>query len=58
LADDEGMTFMMLESGAAVLTLLMGWELRRQRRSWRSVVVLSLISFGVLTAMIIAWRGL
>lgn len=52
------MSFMVLESGAVILTLLVVWELRRQQRSWRSVVVYSLIMLGVLTALIIAWRGL
>jgi hypothetical protein len=52
------MTFMMLESAAMVLTLLIGWEMRRQHVPWRSVIVRSLIALGVLTGVIVAWRGL
>jgi hypothetical protein len=51
------MTFMMLESGAVVLTLLIAMEMRRQRLSWQSVLVGSLIVLGALTAMIAMWRG-
>lgn len=52
------MTFMMLESGALAVTLLVGWEMRRQQMPWRSVIVRSLIVLGVLNAVIVAWRGL
>jgi hypothetical protein len=51
------MTFILLESGAAILTFLIGLEMRRQQLSWRSVVVGSLIVFAVLTAAIAMWRG-
>lgn len=52
------MTFMTLESGVLVLALLIGWEMRRQRVPWRSVIVRSSIVFGLLTAVVVAWRGL
>lgn len=51
------MTFVMMESGAVILTLLMGLEMRRQKVPWRSVVVRSVIALGILTAMIAMWRG-
>jgi hypothetical protein len=51
------MSFVMLESGAAVLTLLVAMEMRRQRLPWRSVFIGSLIVFGALTVMIVMWRG-
>lgn len=52
------MSFLVLESGAVILSLLIGLEMRRQRRPWGTVVVRSLIVLGVLTATIVAWRGL
>jgi hypothetical protein len=52
------MSFVMLESGALILTFLVGWEMRRQRLPWRSVLVRSLIMLGVLSAVIAMWRGL
>ena len=51
------MTFMMLEGGAVVLTLLVAMEMRRQQLSWRSVLIGALIVLGALTAMIAMWRG-
>jgi len=51
------MTFIVLESGAIMLTLLTGWEMRRQQVSWQRVLVRSLIQIGILTAMILMWRG-
>ena len=51
------MSFMVLESGAVILTLLVAMEMRRQRLSWRSVLIGSLIVLGALTAMIGMWRG-
>ncbi len=51
------MTFMVLESGAVILTLLVAMEMRRQQSSWRSVLIGSLIVLGALTAMIAMWRG-
>ena len=51
------MTLAILESGALVLTILMGMEMRRQRTPWRLVMIRLLIIFSVLSAMIVAWRG-
>jgi hypothetical protein len=51
------MTFIVLESGAIMLTLLTGWEMRRQQVSWQRVLVRSLIQIGILTGMILMWRG-
>ena len=51
------MTFIMLESGAVVLTLLVAMEMRRQQLSWQSVLSSSLIVLVALTAMITMWRG-
>lgn len=51
------MTFVMMESGALILTVLMGLEMRRQNVPWRSVAVRSLITLGILTAIIVMWRG-
>jgi hypothetical protein len=51
------MTVAMLESFALALTLLIGFEMRRQQVPWQSVVVRSLIVFAVLTIMIVMWRG-
>lgn len=52
------MTFVMMESGAIILTLLMGLEMLRQKVPWRSVVIRSVIALGLLTAVIATWRGL
>ena len=52
------MRFVTLEVAAIILTLLMGFEMRRQRVPWRSVVVRSLIALVFLTVMIALWRGL
>ncbi len=52
------MTFVILESAALVLTLLIGWEMRRQQMPWQSVIGLSLIVLGVFAATIVGWRGL
>jgi len=52
------MTFMLLEGGAVVVTLLVALEWRRQQLPWRRVVIRSVIMLGVFTAMIGAWRGL
>jgi hypothetical protein len=52
------MSFVMLQGAAVILTLLIGWEMRRQRMPWRSVVIRSLIVLAVLTGLIVAWRGL
>ena len=51
------MTFVMLESGAVILTLLMGLEMLRQKVPWRSVMIRSVIALSILTAMIVMWRG-
>ena len=51
------MSFMVLESGAVVLTVLVAMEMHRQRLSLRSVFLGSLTVFGTLTAMIVMWRG-
>jgi hypothetical protein len=47
----------MMESAAVIVTVLMGLEMRRQQVPWRSVVVRSVIALGILTAMIVMWRG-
>jgi hypothetical protein len=52
------MSFMVLECGVAIFTVLVALEMRRQRRRWRSVLISSLILFAALTAMIVMWRGL
>lgn len=57
LSDESDMSFIVLESAAAILTFLIGLEMRRQHLPWRSVLVRSLIVLGVLTAMIGMWRG-
>ena len=51
------MSFMVLESAAIILTLLVAMEMRRQRLAWPSVLIRSLGVLGVLTAMIAMWRG-
>jgi hypothetical protein len=51
------MTFILLEAGAIILTLLTGWEMRRQQVSWQRVLVRSVIQIGILTGMIVMWRG-
>jgi hypothetical protein len=51
------MTFALLESGAVVVALLAGLEMHRQQLSWRTVVVRSVIILGILTTMIVLWRG-
>jgi hypothetical protein len=53
----SNMSFVMMESGAVILTLLMALEMRRQQLPWRRVVVRSLIALGILTGMIALWRG-
>jgi hypothetical protein len=52
------MSFTLLESGAVILTLLIGFEMRRQRLPWRSVLVRSFIVLGIATGVIAMWRGL
>ena len=52
------MIFVMLESGALILTLMMGWEMHDQHMSWRSIVIRLLVVFSLLTAIIVTWRGL
>jgi len=51
------MSFVVLESAAIILALLVAMEMRRQRLAWRSVFVRSLGVLGALTAMIVMWRG-
>ena len=51
------MSFIMMESGAVVLTILVALEMRRQRLSAQSVFLSSLFVLGSLTAMIVMWRG-
>jgi hypothetical protein len=51
------MTFTMLEGGAVVLTLLIAMEMRRQRRSWRTVLLSAVTVLATFTAMIMMWRG-
>lgn len=52
------MAFVILETGALILTILIGMEMRRQNVPWRSVAIRLLIVGVVLTAMILMWRGL
>jgi hypothetical protein len=52
------MSFLVLECGAVILTLLAVLEMRRQRTPWRSVVIRASVVLAVLTATIVAWRGL
>jgi len=51
------MSFMVFEGGAVLVTVLVALEMRRQRLGWRSVLIRSLGVLGVLTAMIVMWRG-
>ena len=51
------MSFMALEGGVVVFTLLIAMEMLRQRRPWRSVLISSLTVFAMLTAMVVMWRG-
>jgi hypothetical protein len=46
-----------LEVGAVIVTLLIAREMRRQQRSWRVVIVSSLVTLAVFTAMIFSWRA-
>ena len=52
------MIFLMLEGGVLVLTFALGFEWRRQRWSWRDIVLGASIVLAVMNAMILAWRGL
>jgi hypothetical protein len=54
---EPAITFMVLETGAVIATLLVAREMRRQRLSSRAVVIGSLVVFATLTAMIVMWRG-
>ncbi len=54
---ERDMTFMALEGGVTVFTLLIAAEMLRQRRPWRSVLISSLAVFATLTAMVVMWRG-
>lgn len=51
------MTFLMLESGAVTLAVLIAVEMWNQRRSWAFIVGGSLAVLGILTLMIGMWRG-
>ena len=51
------MSFLVLEGGAVVFTLLFAMEMSRQRQSWRAVLISSLTVLGTLTVMIALWRG-
>jgi len=52
------MSFVALESGVAVFTLLIAIEMVRQHRPWRSVLIVSSLAvFATLTAMVVMWRG-
>ena len=51
------MIFIMLESGAVALTILIALEMRRQRMTWGSVFLRSLVVLGAVTCMIVMWRG-
>ncbi len=51
------MTFAVLESGVAIVTLLALMEMRHQRRPWRSALITVLSMFTALTAMVVMWRG-
>jgi hypothetical protein len=50
-------TFMVLETGAVIATLLVAREMRRQGLSSRAVVLGSLVVFATFTAMVVMWRG-
>jgi hypothetical protein len=54
---ESDMSFLVLEGGAAAFTLLIAFEMRRQQRPWRSVLISSLAVFATLTAMVLMWRG-
>lgn len=51
------MTFMILEAAAAIVALLVAFEMRRQGFSWLSVIVRSLVVLAVFTGVIVMWRG-
>lgn len=51
------MTFIVLEGAAAILALLIGFEMRRQGFSWPSVIVRSLVVLAALSGVIVMWRG-
>ena len=51
------MYFMALEAGVAALAIMIAIEMRRQRRSWRAVLISSLAVFVTLTAMVVMWRA-
>ena len=55
--EPQYMSVIVLEAGAVVVTLLVAREMRRQRFSWRFVVISSLIMLAAFTAMIMMWRG-
>lgn len=51
------MSVIVFEAGAVVVTLLVAREMRRQKFSWRFVLMSSLILLAAFTAMIMMWRG-
>lgn len=57
LTAEGDMSFMALEGGVAVVTLLMAIEMLRHRRPWLSVLISSLAVFATLTVMVVMWRG-
>lgn len=52
------MSIAIMESGALILTFLMGLEMYRQRIPWRGLIVRCAVAFAILTIMIVSWRGL
>jgi ABC-type cobalamin transport system permease subunit len=54
---EPAITFMVLETGAVIFTVLVAMEMHRQQLSSRSVLIGSLVVLGTLTAMIVMWRG-
>ena len=54
---EHTVSFLMLEGGAVIATLLVAREMRRQGLSSRAVSVGALLIFATFTAMIVMWRG-
>lgn len=46
-----------LEVGAAIVTLLVVLEMRRQQRPWRVALGVGVAMLATFTAMIVMWRG-
>jgi hypothetical protein len=52
-----GMILLLMESGALIVTFLMGWEMHRQRVPWRALIIRCAIALALMTSMIALWRG-